>query len=127
MKTVLSLLTATCLSAFIVGCASTKEDVFAGTEQKTMEEIHDETFGLGLKLESLNEDRRIENDKYDQSGFTRTASTELEELFPELPNPKLSMYVYPHITRSNLPVPGYTTVFYMYKNIHFALPGELRD
>lgn len=61
-----------------------------------------------------------------QYGYTRTAGNELKNLFPKLPNPTVVMYVYPHLAgEDESPVPGYSTAFTMYKEDHFALPGEL--
>jgi len=59
------------------------------------------------------------------SAYTRNANNELNSLFPRLPNPTLVMYVYPHISTSGVPVPGYSTAFPMYeKAVEYALPGE---
>lgn len=116
-----------CLSftlVFLGGCASTKEKVFKAVEMKTMGEIYGEKFGSMNEVDDAAKKRAISSDLGDVVDFTRTAATELEALFPELPNPKLTLYVFPHITASNLPVPGYTTVFRMYESAPFAMPGE---
>ena len=63
----------------------------------------------------------------DHSEYTRNAQNELDLKFKEYPNPILSMYVYSHISDGNIPVPGYTTGFRMFKSTQFALPGELRE
>lgn len=61
----------------------------------------------------------------DQTGYTRTAQTEIYRQFQRLPNPDLVMYVFPHLTGSEaVPVPGYSTVFPLYQRMHYALPGE---
>ncbi len=61
----------------------------------------------------------------DQTGYTRTARTEIYRQFQRLPNPDLVMYVFPHLTGSEaVPVPGYSTVFPLYQQVHYALPGE---
>ena len=58
--------------------------------------------------------------------YTRTVESEIETLFPELPNPRIIMYVFPHLTtKDRLPVPGYATAFSMYERTEFALPGEV--
>ncbi len=59
------------------------------------------------------------------AGFIRTQETELENNFPKLPNPVLNMFIYPHITKHDNPVPGYTTNFKLYKVDHYALPSEV--
>ena len=61
----------------------------------------------------------------DQSGYTRTAQSEIYRQFQRLPNPDLVMYVFPHLSGSEaVPVPGYSTVFPLYQRVHYALPGE---
>lgn len=58
--------------------------------------------------------------------YTRTAHNEATNLFPRLPNPDLTMYVFPHLTDSaeQLPIPGYSTVFPFYSRTQYAQPGE---
>lgn len=58
------------------------------------------------------------------AGFTREADTEIKALFPKLPNPALVLYVFPHLTASGQPVPGYATSFTLYEKTEYALPGE---
>ncbi len=61
----------------------------------------------------------------DLQSYTRTAETELDQLFPKLDNPTLMIYVYPH-RAGGLPVPGYMTALPMYAADPFGLPGERR-
>jgi len=58
------------------------------------------------------------------AGFTREANTEIQSLFPKLQNPSLVMYVFPHLTGTGQPVPGYATSFTLYEKTEYALPGE---
>ena len=59
-------------------------------------------------------------------GYTRSVVTEIDNLFPTLPNPILVMHVFAHLSSTeNTPVPGYATAFPMYERIEFAMPGEL--
>jgi len=49
----------------------------------------------------------------------------LNQQFPRLPNPDLVMYVFPHLAgEESVPVPGYSTVFPLYRHVPYALPGE---
>lgn len=58
--------------------------------------------------------------------YTRHSMNETEQLFKLLPNPKVIIYVYPHLsTRDNAPIPGYTTAVSLYKSDEYALPTEL--
>ncbi len=59
-------------------------------------------------------------------GYTRDAYNELDVRFPRLPNPTIIMYVFPHLSKEDTPVPGYSTMFQLYERPHYALPGELR-
>lgn len=64
----------------------------------------------------------------EQASYTRTAKTEIYNLFPRLPNPDLVLYVYPHLSGSEqAPVPGYSTVFPLYRTVQYAQPGERVD
>ena len=58
------------------------------------------------------------------AGFTREADSEIQSLFPKLQNPSLVMYVFPHLTATGQPVPGYATPFTLYEKTEYALPGE---
>ena len=62
----------------------------------------------------------------DAVGYARTAASELELLFPRLPNPDVYIHVLPHLaTEERVPVPGYTTAVPLYERVEYALPGEL--
>ena len=125
------LITTTICLSLLQGCASvsTKEKVFDAQDNPTMKEIYHDKFGH--KAQEVNPSqvnaRPIASGVKDLSPYTRHAESELQSLFPEVPNPKLVMYVYPHISSSNIPIPGYAIPFYMYKEKHFALPSEIRE
>lgn len=57
--------------------------------------------------------------------YTRSVQTEIENLFPLLPNPTLFLYIRPHtVGRDQIPVPGYTVPIKMYERDQHAMPGE---
>ena len=59
------------------------------------------------------------------ASYTRTARNEIYTQFHRLPNPDLTMYVFPHLAGSDpAPVPGYTTIFPFYQRQQYAMPGE---
>ena len=61
----------------------------------------------------------------EQARYTRTAQNEIYRQFRRLPNPDLVLYVFPHLVGTDkVPVPGYTTVFPLYQQVQYALPGE---
>ena len=51
-------------------------------------------------------------------------SATLENTFPfrKLPNPELTMYVYPHVAgNAQIPIPGYATVFHVYERDPYSV------
>lgn len=57
--------------------------------------------------------------------YTRTSANEIKVLFPRLPNPDISLFIYPHLaTKNEVPIPGYATVIPLYAQVEYALPGE---
>lgn len=77
------------------------------------------------KVESL----PVEDIRFDKETILNEAFLELREesrRYPRfLKNPTLHMYVYPHLATSDqVPIPGYWTVFQLYSQNHYALPGE---
>ncbi len=58
--------------------------------------------------------------------YTREAGNEIDQLFHRLPNPRILVYVYPHLaTDDNAPIPGYTTAINLYAKDEYALPHEV--
>ena len=55
----------------------------------------------------------------------RKLSEPLDNRFERLPNPDLTLHVFPHLAQGRYPVPGYDTVFPMYETIQYAMPGEV--
>ena len=63
----------------------------------------------------------------ERAAYTRTAANEIHSQFSRLPNPDLTMYIFPHLSGGSgeqVPVPGYTTVFPLYDRPHYGQPGE---
>lgn len=58
-------------------------------------------------------------------GYVRNAHNEIRALFPQVRNPTLVIFVFPHLAGPEaVPVPGYATSFPMYESIRYTLPGE---
>ncbi|MBW8833394.1 MAG: TIGR03751 family conjugal transfer lipoprotein [Burkholderiales bacterium] len=55
----------------------------------------------------------------------RAVSEPLNNRFERLPNPDLTLHVFPHLAQGHYPVPGYDTVFPMYESVQYAMPGEV--
>lgn len=126
--------TATAWTSVVVlalsGCATTKEEVLP-ENMPTMAEVYRDHASAGNTGEAALLEARaslsawtVGSGDADLSGWTREAAYETALLFPRVPNPTIVLYVYPHVTRAGLPVPGYATAFPMYDAAPFALPGE---
>ena len=118
------------ISLALGGCASTKESVLPqdGPSMKAIYDAHFEGIGADDPLAVRRElgTRPLGDDDVDLAGYSRTAHTELETIFPRLPNPTLVMYVFPHLAGpERVPVPGYATTFTLYERVEYALPGEV--
>ncbi len=120
------------ISLALGGCASTKESVLPqdGPSMKAIYDAHFEGMGADDPYVLRRElgTRPLGDDDVDLAGYSRTAHTELETIFPRLPNPTLVMYVFPHLAGSErVPVPGYATTFTLYERVECALPGEVQS
>ena len=120
------------MSLILGGCASTKESVLPqdGPSMKAIYDAHFEGMGADDPYVLRRElgTRPLGDDDVDLAGYSRTAHTELETIFPRLPNPTLVMYVFPHLAGpERVPVPGYATTFTLYERVEYALPGELQS
>lgn len=115
------------------GCATSQEELLPDGDM-TMSEIWAEKSGGGQSglqeaRNALHFVRPIDSNLHhsaQMTQYTRTASNEATNLFPRLPNPDLTMFVFPHLTnnREQLPIPGYSTVFPFYGRVQYAQPGE---
>ena len=114
----------------LAGCAGNKDTILPldGASMKTIyiEHFNDigmrDTSSVRKELKS----RPLNADAVDLAGYTRDAFNELDMHFPRLPNPTLVMYIFPHLAGvERIPVPGYATTFPMYRQVEYALPGEV--
>ncbi len=113
----------------LASCAGNKDTVLPsdGTTMKSIYTRHFSDIGMRDTHEARDElnSRVLASGEGDLAGYTRDAYNELNLRFPRLPNPTLVMYVFPHLAgREQVPVPGYATTFPMYREVHYALPGE---
>ncbi len=114
----------------LAGCAGSKDTLLPsdGTSMKTIYTGHFNDIGLHDTMNARKElkSRPLEADVADLGGYLRDAYNELDAHFPRLPNPTLVMYVFPHLAGAErVPVPGYATTFPMYRQVEYALPGEV--
>jgi len=99
-----------------------------GVSMKTIYERHFSDIGMRDTLNVREElkSRPVDTDVGDLAGYVRDAFNELDAHFPRLPNPTLVLYVFPHLAGAErVPVPGYATTFPMYRQVEYALPGEV--
>ncbi len=114
----------------LAGCAGSKDSMLPpdGVSMKTIYERHFSDIGMRATLNVREElkSRPIDTDVADLAGYVRDAFNELDAHFPRLPNPTLVLYVFPHLAGTDrVPVPGYATTFPMYRQVEYALPGEV--
>ena len=114
----------------LAGCAGSKDTILPsdGATMKTIYARHFSDIGMRDTMSVRKElkSRPLETDVADLAGYLRDAFNELEAHFPRLPNPTLVMYVFPHLVgEERVPVPGYATTFPMYRQVEYALPGEV--
>ena len=112
------------------GCSTTMKEVIP-ENQPTMLQIYqshndNSSGGDPEQVRSTVDGRGVDNGFGDLRAYTRTAASEVDDLFPRLENPDLVLFVFPHLSRAGTPVPGYSTVFPMYDTVEYALPGEGR-
>lgn len=130
MSTIFTKITLISSLALLVSCSS--KDSILPQHSKGMLEIYEEQMNAngvaGQNLRLLSDICRPEVYANEQAAYTRTSGNEINSLFPRLPNPDLTMYVFPHLSKkSNLPVPGYSTVFSFYEKTEYAMPGEVNE
>lgn len=119
-------------SLLLAGCATTKDSVLPqdGPSMKVIYEQHMERLGTDdpVALREALGTRPLQSGEALLHGYTREAATEIDTIFPRLPNPTLAMYVFPHLAgEERVPVPGYITTFPMYERVEYALPGEVPE
>ncbi|EJN2862232.1 TIGR03751 family conjugal transfer lipoprotein [Salmonella enterica subsp. enterica serovar Yaba] len=116
------------LTLAVTGCSTSQETLLPVDENITMMSIWGrQTGGSNTLYDQRSQLRRplTEISVQEQQRYTRTAENEVQAQFKRLPNPDMTMYVFPHLTGGeNVPVPGYSTVFPLHSRVNYALPGE---
>ncbi len=114
------------LLTLLQGCASTSEQLLPRGARDMQAIWNGAASGQPTLQPRLVLRRPLEAPPHaEQATYTRSAANEIRSQFPRLPNPDLVLYVFPHLAGSEqAPVPGYSTVFPFYRQVHYALPGE---
>ena len=122
---------AICLNVLWLAACSSSQDVLLPTNGTTMLDMWHQGSGQTTLAQSRSGlTRRIDPPKgistKEMESYTRTAENEANNLFPRLPNPDLIMYVFPHLSDNEepVPIPGYSTVIPFYGRTQYAQPGE---
>lgn len=116
-----------CIATSLAGCAG-KESILP-QDGPTMMDIYERHAG-GASQSPLYEARSAlrrpqTTAEEDVSPFVRDQVRETQLQFRRLPNPDLAIFTFPHLaTQDQAPVPGYMTLFPLYEQVHYALPGE---
>ncbi len=138
-----------CTLISLIGCSSMRGNVVPQTGP-SMEQVYD---GMGVDSSGTNPSKMpnspqaLGDNSTDQggeadiaairqtvntvnnSGVRKTSTAVETNTFRKLPNPELTLFVYPHLAgNAEVPIPGYATVFNAYDRDHYALPQEtVRD
>lgn len=119
-----------CILISLIGCSSMRGNVVPKTEP-TMEQVYD---SMGRTKTSdhhpLNTRGADLTTIRESINPAKTLNTTVGvNTFRKLPNPDLTLYVYPHLAgNAGIPIPGYSTVFNAYEHDHYELSQEtLRD
>ncbi|VXD06808.1 putative lipoprotein [Enterobacterales bacterium 8AC] len=120
-----------CLAALLSGCSTTKDEMLPPGDSTMLELWQNKGSSGRTATEARSTLRRglTEEDsavrQVIEESYTRTAENEIQQVFPRLPNPDMVIYIYPHMAGNTpAPVPGYSSVFPLYSQVQYALPGE---
>ncbi len=138
MKTNYLLVITLCCSALLSGCMTPGKNMIPQGGSMTMSQIYQEETsgqmsanGQKQSMHSLPSIRNAVIGPTPQTnyvGYTATATTETNNLFKQLPNPEIPLYIYPHMVQvggESYPKPGMSTAFFLYDKNHFAMPNEV--
>ena len=101
----------------LAGCAANPRGVIFNENSPTMESI----------LQGNVKSNLTYTDKAHRRGDARAHNGTVnpnQNVFRELDNPTLFLYIEPHVTSGGTYVPGMTVPFKQYHKVEFALPGE---
>jgi len=106
------------LAALISACVSSPKKVIFDENNPTMESILQGNASSPLTYTDKAQSRS-ESLAYNGSVNPN------QNVFRELDNPTLFLYIEPHVTKGGTYLPGMTVPYKQYNKVEFALPGEL--
>lgn len=109
---------------FLTGCTPCANAI--PETEPTMAEIYE----TAMQSSSQTTLQAARNSVKSMAMRTTAKSTDADQKFHHdfrlLPNPSLTMYVYPHFSPSDhAPIPGYETSFSLYEKNEYAMAGEV--
>lgn len=105
-------------TALVSGCGSSPKKVIFDKNSPTMESI----------LQGNAKSKLTYSDKVHGRGESLAHNGTVnanQNVFRELDNPTLFLYIEPHVTNGGTYLPGMTVPYKQYNKVEFALPGEL--
>lgn len=112
------------LCASLISCA-THNASFVADDLPTMKAVFEQQFHSEGTLQRADVARAIHEGDDGWNPQVKNTLRPLRSEFAYLPNPVLTMYIFPHLTDAGTPVPGYTTFFRFYEQDQVGLPSEL--
>lgn len=106
------------LTVLIGGCGSTPKSVIFDKDSPTMESILQ---GNAKGKLTFSEKAHGRGESLAHNGTVNAN----QNVFRELDNPTLFLYIEPHVTKGGTYLPGMTVPYKQYNKVEFALPGEL--
>ena len=106
------------LTVMMSGCGSTPRSVIFDKNSPTMESILQGNAEGSLTFSDKTHSHR------ESLTHNETINTN-QNVFRELDNPTLFLYIEPHVTKGGTYLPGMIVPYNQYKKVEFALPGEL--
>lgn len=124
--------------ALLSGCATPGKNMIPKGGSMTMPEIYKQETGISIQGQdgktSTHNLKAIRSNIIgplpapNYAAFTATSENQVNNLFKQLPNPEVPIYIFPHLVLvdgESYPKPGVTTVFFLYRTNHFAMPDEV--
>jgi conjugative transfer region lipoprotein (TIGR03751 family) len=120
----------------LAGCSTSQKELLPVPEGRSMRDVWDDKAASGPAISSANSlnsvvTRAIGNrpSVRENIHYSRNVTNEINSQFVRLPNPDLVIYIFPHLVgrsgEEQVPVPGYSTLFPLYAQPKYAMPGEL--
>lgn len=114
-----------CASSVLSGCSSSVSSGVVPEQGLTVSEIYHQAVNESEKSWTAPRYHRKQSVNY--KGYVREASNETRTKFKALDNPRIPIFVYPHVAHlgdEQLVKPGFSTEFFLYKQNQYALASE---